>query len=158
MVNILVFTLGFLILELLETGSELCSKSLRTFCEETLTSLGTSPGGLRGKERALSAIPGQLARALADASNQGQFLELDTIAAVAANKWMRATANLGYRFGLTEHCRSEIVLSGSFWKWDKMREYFLAELPKSFPSHAVHYAPATRQIEGALKLAWQALD
>jgi N-acetylglucosamine kinase-like BadF-type ATPase len=149
--------LGFLLLELLESSNPLCSPELQEFCHEVLASLGCKAGELKGRARALSSIPGNLARSLANASNDGRFSELETLATVAANKWMRTTANLGYRFGLTEERNSEIVLSGSFWQWEKMREYFLAELPKSFPSHTVHYNPAIKQIEGTIKLAWKTL-
>jgi len=100
-------------------------------------------------------ILNSITQILAEASKKDQGLtkELETLSDLFIARWLYKITGHIYKFNFNEKKSFDLVLSGSMWKWDQLRNEVIQNLGKSAPNANVIYDPLVKPVEGCVKIA-----
>jgi len=100
-----------------------------------------------------------ISRLLAQASVENEKLlqELKPYLLTCAIRVIQKLATAAMRHELVKSPQFELVLSGSFWKWDYMRSLVEQELKRYFPQVRVLYSAEICPLEGCITIALEQL-
>ncbi|MDD3647228.1 MAG: hypothetical protein PHS44_01880 [Candidatus Dojkabacteria bacterium] len=79
--------------------------------------------------------------------------ELKIINGLFVARWMYKLTGHTYKYDLHKLKSFDLVLSGSMWKWDLLRESLIKNLKKTIPNAKILYNPRIRPVEGCVKIA-----
>jgi N-acetylglucosamine kinase-like BadF-type ATPase len=100
----------------------------------------------------IARLPKQLI--VESAKNIDLQSELDMFAILVASRWsLKLISYCNLNFNLQPTDKFELILTGSLWRWDKMRDMTTSDFVKNFPRVNIVYQPEKQPVVGAVIIA-----